>query len=180
MSQKQTQSPDVRPGSDPYVRCVGLYVRRVKCCGHAARCAWSLTQLVATPGLVWRLMATIGPPRVTRLLVAEPQEVPVLMLAHWWVDPASQISHWPASGWAQFLTQLAVGPEVSQSWCWLTGECWGLILGGWLSGPTCLVQVLPATGGTGARAHAYLVGRVWSRGLWLYPGGDLKLVSGQK
>lgn len=82
MSQKHTQSPDVCSGSDPYVCCVGLYVWWANCCGHAAWCAWFLTQLVATPGLVWRLMAAIGPHRVIRLLVAEPQEVPVLMLAH--------------------------------------------------------------------------------------------------
>lgn len=43
-----------------------------------------------------------------------------------------------------------------------------------MSGPTCLVQVLPAIGRTGARAHAYLVGRVWSQGLLVHPAEVLK------
>ena len=53
-------TPDICSGSDPCVCCMGLYVWWVNYCGHPARCAWSLMQLVATPDLVWRFMLLLG------------------------------------------------------------------------------------------------------------------------
>ena len=50
-------------------------------CGLSGRHGW-LVWLVARPCLVWKLPATGWQGRIIRQLAVEPQEVPMLVLAH--------------------------------------------------------------------------------------------------
>ena len=55
-------------------------------CGQSWRCVWLLFLLVARPCLVWRLPAIGGWGWFKMWLAVDPWGVPVLVLAHWWVE----------------------------------------------------------------------------------------------
>ena len=48
----------------------------------------------------------------------------------WFGGRASRIWYWPFGRWGQFLTWLAAGSWVSQSWCWLAASGAGVPMEG--------------------------------------------------
>ena len=74
------------------------------CVGSLVGLCWPLVSLVARPCLVQILLATGWLGLVTKLLTAEMQRAPELVLAHWWVKPGPGIS-----------ARLLAGRAVSQS-----------------------------------------------------------------
>ena len=81
-------------------------------CKQSGRHDWCLVQLVAWLCLLQRLPATGCWGWIMRLLAAEPQEVPALVLAHCWADLGSGMGGYESTvsissvcllvGWASF------------------------------------------------------------------------------